>query len=381
MNRGHFVSLSDETLTETVKVAQEASSRTEAAHQLGISERTLRVRLAQATSRNITGDYAGGALPAGRTLGKVTVHYRNGNVVDEWQRQEPGEAELEAFAEELIKTMQSEITPLKPVLNQPSEIDPSLLTLYPMADVHLGQFSWGKETGENYDLKIAKSQFMTSVTKLMRSTPPSEVALIVMLGDYYHADNNEAQTHKSHNHLDVDGRHDKVLHLGVELAVWMIDMALQQHNSVIVHVTRGNHDPMSSKLLATALFFRYQENPRVTIDRSPKDLWSYQWGKNMLSFTHGDMVKAADMPGVMAAFEPEMWGATEFRFGFSGHFHRASKGPLGDEKHGAQWEILPAFTAKDAWNKAMGFSGKRGIVSKTFHATEGLQYTGHINIV
>lgn len=352
----------------------------DAAEELGINESNVRRAVREATRRNLTGEALGGPMPEGYTLGRITRLASPAGTQLEWQHMNPDVEAVENTIEALIEGMAQSITPLQTIAPYTMTRNTEQLTLYPVVDVHLGQFSWGKETGENYDLKIAREQFLRTTRELVGLAPYSGTALIAILGDFFHADNNDATTHKSHNHLDVDGRIDKVLHLGVELCIWHIDLALQKHLDVIVHVSRGNHDPHLSKALATALYFRYQDNPRVSIDRSPMDLWSMQWGVNMLSFTHGDMIKAEQMPGKMAAFEPQMWGNTTERYGFSGHFHRQKKGPLSDEADGATWEILPAFTAKDAWNKAMGFSGKREMQAITFDLNEGRKFTQHARV-
>jgi hypothetical protein len=378
-----FIGLSDEELLATVEAVQ-TLGKAGASRALDISYRAVTHRMASATSRNLLGDYMGGPLPAGRFMGKVTVQReKDGSVVREWQRQMPQAEELAAVFDDLTKVMQSAITPLPLIdVTVTHDMYPTpTLTLYPIVDVHLGMYAWAKESGENYDLEIAKTQFLKSTSDLMRMSPNSDEGLIVVLGDFFHADNNNAQTERSHNHLDVDGRHDKVLHLGTELLIWTIDMALQKHEKVTVKVMRGNHDPYASKALAMALYFRYQgqNNERVTIDRSPLDMWSYQFGQVMLSFTHGDNVKAGDMSGAMAANEAEMWGKTKYRYGFSGHFHK-SKAFGVDEKHGAISEVLPAFTAKDAWNKSMGHSSLRTITSQTFGWDTGRMFRQEVNI-
>lgn len=373
--------LTDDILLETVQAVKEAGSMRRAAVALGVDEKTVRNRMKQATSRKLTGEFLGDKLPEGYILGKVTTLVGPDGKVMEWQHQHPQAELIRDQIDELIEAMGQSITPLPIVDLTQTETDDSLLTVYPVTDVHLGQFSWGKETGENYDLKIALDQFHASVTKLVARSPASNMAIIAILGDFFHADNNDAVTARSHNHLDVDGRHDKVLHAGVELIIWMIDLALQKHEQVIVHVTPGNHDEYASKALGTALYFRYQGNPRVTIDRDPHDLWTYQWGDNMLAFAHGHKVKAEDMPGVMASQAPVMWGSTKYRYAYSGHYHRSKAGPVKDEKHGAIWEILPAFTAKDAWNRSMGHNSLRSIMSKTFGYKTGLEETTQVQIV
>lgn len=375
----NFISLPDDELLDTVKAVEELGV-SGAARALGLSRRAVTHRLASATSRNLLGEYLGPVLPPGRVMGKVTRQYeRDGSVSREWQRQHPDAEQLEELFDQLTAVMQKEITPVAKIAEPEHVTLGEFLTMYPVVDVHLGMYAWAKESGENYDLDIAKDQFQSSVTDLFRASPNSEEALIVVLGDFFHADNNNAQTERSHNHLDVDGRHDKVLHLGGELIIWMIEYALTKHRYVTVKVMRGNHDPYASKALGMALWFRYQGNERVNIDRSPLDMWSFKFGKNMLSFTHGDNIKAGQMPGKMAALEPVMWGETLYRYGFSGHFHR-TKSFGADENNGAISEILPAFTAKDAWNRSMGHASQRTISSHTFHVENGRKFVNQVNI-
>lgn len=374
-----FIGLPDETLLETMEAVERLGSFGAAARELGISRRAVSHRMASATSRNLTGEFLGGKAPDGYHIGKVTRQYNgDGSVAREWPRYQPDADMLANVFDELTAIMQKDVTPLVPI-TPPDNVELDLLALYPVVDVHLGMYAWAKESGENYDLPIAKDQFLRSTTRLMSMTPDAYEALIVVLGDFFHADNNNAQTERSHNHLDVDGRHDKVLHAGAELIIWMIDMALQKHHKVTVKVMRGNHDPYASKALAMALWFRYEGNERVNVDRSPLDMWSYQFGQNMLSFTHGDNIKADQMAGKMAALEPVMWGLTTYRYGFSGHFHK-TKQIAEDESNGAISEVLPAFTAKDAWNRSMGHASQRTIVSMTFDASKGRQYKTFVNV-
>lgn len=365
--------MTDEEIMRRLEAYQTYGSNVEAAKALGINEASIRRARELATRRNLDGTWLGGPTPPGYLMGKVTRHFRgDGTVEQEWQRQHPDIEAVEAAIELILASLPDKITPLPKIANPIGTTD-NWLTLYPITDVHLGQLSWGKETGADYDLHIARDQFERSVSRLMQMSPNSSAALIAVVGDFFHADDNDAQTHKSHNHLDVDGRHDKTLSIGIELLIWMIDMALQKHQVVYVHITKGNHDEKSATALALALYYRYyNNNDRVIIDRDPKELWAFPWGVNMLAFTHGHRIKAEDMPGVMASQWAEMWGKTIYRYGYSGHYHKAKFGPKGgDEKHGARWEILPAFTEKDAFNAGSGHSAIRELTSITFDKEEG----------
>lgn len=371
---------SDNELVDTLRLIEEKGVKGAARH-LGIAPSSVRYRREQASSRNLAGDFKGGPLPPGYRLGKVTVQYdKDGNVTNEWQRQHPDAEQIEAMFKHFLEAFKQEVTQLPEVQLTNLYRNSDYLALYPIVDVHLGQHSWGKETGRDYDLKIAQDQFRKTVRDLMASTVSADTALIVVLGDYFHADDDEAQTQKSHNHLDVDGRHSKVVHVGVELIVWMADIALQKHTNVLIHVQRGNHDPRSHVLLREALWWRYQNNPRVTVDDSPEELWTFEFGAVMLSFTHGDRIKAEDMPAAMAAQQSAIFGRTTYRYAFSGHWHRSKKGPKADETAGVRWEILPAFTEKDAYNRGIGSNSLREMVSILFDKHTGRKTIECVNI-
>lgn len=373
------VHLSDEELRERLALFDQYGSASAVARELGINESSVRRSIRTAVRRGLSHDFDGPPPAEGYQYGRITRLVKGGNSILEWQRLDPSREDFANYVDELIRAMGQKIQPIAEVVPVFSG-DEDLLAMYPVVDVHLGQLSWHPETGEDYDLSIARSEFKRSVGELLLDMPLARTALIVILGDYFHADNNNAETSRSKNRLDVDSRHRKAKFVGMELAVWFIDMALQQHQRVIVHVSRGNHDEESSAALAMALYFRYLENPHVEVDIDPKELWSFEWGTTMLGFTHGDRIKAQDMPGVMAGQWAELWGRTKYRFAYSGHYHREVKGPVADEKHGARWEILPAFTAKDAFNKSIGSSSLRVIKGLVFHKERGLKKTLEVTV-
>src|SRR5262249_31968355 len=154
---------------------------------------------------------------------------------------------------------------------------------------------------------------------------PSDTAIILNLGDFFHSDSNENRTRRSGNPLDVDTRYAKVLHTGVALLCWVVDKALGRHNTVIVRNLQGNHDPYAALALTIAVDAYYRNEPRVKVDTSPAPYFFHRFGKVLIGATHGDMAKAEDMPGVMAGMVPEMWGLSQYRYVYCGHWHSKRK--------------------------------------------------------
>lgn len=322
---------------------------------------TFKSRLRQAVRRNLTGDFWGGDVPEGYIMGNTTQEFKNTLTKQrEWRRLWPV-AGSEAIQEALEEWANKAITPLGPVTPLWAIPSLDLATVYIIPDVHLGQYSWGKETGQSYDLDIAAQTVRKTFQTLVTRAPATAEGIVIGVGDYFHADGNDARTPKSQNSLDVDSRFGKVQWVGAELLIEVVDMALQRHDHVTVKILPGNHDPRAQDALTIAVWFRYLSNPRVTVDRKPGTHWFLKWGRTMIAAHHGHETKPEAMPAVMAAFEPEMWGSTDFRYAYLGHFHKEVAGRTKDERNGAIWEVFQAITAKDAWNRTMGHASGRSI--------------------
>jgi hypothetical protein len=251
----------------------------------------------------------------------------------------------------------------------PRQSDTDLVTVYPIGDHHLGLYTWKPVTGNNYDLSIGQKLLMDTMAALVANAPGAKTGVILNLGDFFHSDNDSNRTPKSGHALDVDGRYAKILRVGVDLLIHCIQLALQRHERVIVRCLPGNHDPYASLALATALGAFFSKSPRVTIDADPSPFFKYRFDKVLIASAHGDMIKAADMPGFVAATWPEDWGATKFRYVYLGHVHHKSIG--GGEKAGVIWETFQTLAPKDIWHHSSGYVSGRSMVSITHHRGKG----------
>lgn len=305
-------------------------------------------------------------LPKGHVLKGVSALIdSDGREIAKWVKSREGVDSVTLV--DAVKLAMAEYKGVAPLIAQPKTTDAELLTLYPIADHHLGMYAWGAETGADYDLHIARDLLINSATELVRSSPASETAVVLNLGDFLHADNSKNMTPASGHILDVDTRFAKVLSLGVDLMRAMVQLALQKHKRVHVRMLPGNHDPHVAVALAIALEMFFHNEPRVIVDKSPSLFWFMQFGSTMLAAHHGHEVKPAHMPGVMAAREPKIWGKTINRYAFLGHFHHTSMG----EENGARWEVLNTLAARDAYSAGKGYTSGRSMKAVTFHKTRG----------
>ncbi len=297
--------------------------------------------------------------------GTSTLYDDKGNVKLRWVKADKArDAErfkewAEALAEELPKAI------AQTTANGGYSDD--TLTVIPFGDPHLGMMAWSRESGDNFDLKIATQDLCNAVDHLVKRTPKSKECLIANLGDYFHFDNNSAETSRGHNKLDTDGRWAKVLMAGLKAMRQCITSALEHHEKVTVINAIGNHDDHSSMFLTIALSNIYENEPRLKIIDDPTLIHYYQFGQNMILVHHGHTIKMDKLPLVAAAEQPRMWGDTKHRFAYTGHIHHDSK----KEFNGMVVESFRTLAARDAWAASMGYQSGRDMKAIILHRQFG----------
>jgi hypothetical protein len=374
--------LSDDTLKETVETYEREGSISQAAKALGLARSTTRDRLAQATARGI-GPYfsSQSGAPVGLEVrGVSTLYGPDGHIRGQWVK-----TGTEQHVEDVIQAIKDAFADYekdrvdKPNVRTLSAA--SLVTVYPIADLHFGMYSWKEETGHDYDTNIAALTLTQAYDELLGRSIPSDLGIILNLGDFFHADNDEQKTRRSGNKMDVDTRYARVLREGVQLLITIIEQAKHQHKHVLVKNIPGNHDPYGSLALTTALAARYASDDRVIVDTEADPIWKFQFGKTMLVAAHGDMVKPTALPAVASARFPHEWGDTEWRYAYAGHWHRKELKKLdGFESGGMEVEVFRTLAPKDAWNTQMGFHARRSLVGITHDRDRGEVHRATVNV-
>lgn len=307
-------------------------------------------------------------IPEGHVVKGVSALVDNeGNTVLQWfkTREELAVADIVATIKEAFAEYEGQAAPIV----SPVAANGDLLTLVPLADWHVGLFSWHGETGTNWDLKIAETTIGQGIEDLVERSPSSDQAIVLGGGDMLHADNQENKTARSGNSLDVDGRYQKVLMTACRLVVRTVDACLRKHKHVTVRILPGNHDEHSSVAVAYFLLAWYRSEPRVTVDVDPSLFFWFRFGKVMLGATHGHEAKAKDMPQIMAHRRAEDWGATRFRYNHTFHLHHTAKTVT--EGGGCITEVHQTPTPQDAWHFGSGFLSGRSLKSITYHKEFG----------
>jgi len=356
---------------ELMDAIKKYGSETKAAKALGINKggvsQSMRgLRKKAARMGYAPGHFNSGVAP-GYLMGKVTVQRNAGGEVERtWERQSPDDRQqlqaIEAWALELA----SSVKPLPKPKQNPKFCDDALLAVYPMGDPHFGMYAWWQDAGEDFDLTIAESLTTGAIDRLVSSSPNAGTALLLNLGDMFHADNQRNQSQSGHQ-LDVDGRWAKVQQVGLNAKIHCIRRLREKHARVIVRINRGNHDGHSSYALALMLSCFFKDDPAVEIDLSPAPAWYFQFGSTLIGSTHGDTLKGADLASIMAADKPKEWGDTKHRFWYVGHVHHHDS----KEYRGCIVEYFRTLAARDAWHQGQGYRSGRDMRCIIIHREHG----------
>jgi len=298
----------------------------------------------------------GESVPAGFQLDKSTVHIKDGEMIQRWDRVTQDKEDAQKAVMDAIESACAGL-PTAPRVATPKSKPTGLLNLYTIADLHIGLYAWGRESGESYSTADARKVLWQCFSDMMDRMPDADDAIICNLGDFLHYSGLIAETPISHNALDTDSRYQKLAEVALELQVWMIGDALKKHKRVHVINVEGNHDESAVAWLKVAVKHIYSNNPRVTVDDSPMPYHAHLHGQTMLAFHHGHKRKDKDLGGLFSA-EPafrEMWGQAARSYIHTGHLHSQSVMEL----PGAVVERHPTLAARSSYESRGGWQSHR----------------------
>lgn len=334
-------------------------------------------------------------VPSPLALKKLSIHQtvdENGEATTDrrWVQFEPKLVDQMEALRDFADGLADSVVPAKPVKRLSDQLVEDMLTVYPLADVHLGMLAWAPETGEDFDLPICEARVNMGLDLLFEQTKPTRTAIIANLGDFFHFDDDAKRTKRAKNELDGDGRWSKVVRLGVDMLKRAIHRALEKHENVIVLNSIGNHDGQTALMLPMILEPHFKDEPRVYVETAPRWHHYYLFGSNLLGFHHGHSTKPAMLPGVMTSdillnpnfdqvlVNPPIYDADapdilisrddiEFCHWYTGHIHHESK----EYEAGILVESFRTLASNDAHASMTGYRSLRDIQAVMIHAENG----------
>lgn len=354
-------------------VIEHGSSRN-AARALGLKSNSSivhalqRVRIA-AANRGYAPEYdATHPVPDGqRVKGQSSYYGADGKLKGQWVKSETDRDRREQMFMDAVRGLAGEFAGLAPHIKAPKRTQDDLLAVYPMGDPHVGMYSYARETGADFDVVIAEQQLVHAADRLVNAAPDASQALVLSLGDFYHADNSDNRSVNHGHSFDVDTRWTKVMEVGIRTLRRIVERALEKHKHVTVRCMPGNHDPHMSPMLGLCLSMFYEGNPRVTVDVEPVYYWFHRFGSVLIGSTHGDKCKPEALPAIMADEVPSDWGATQHRYWYTGHIHTRNVA----EYRGVMWESFRTLAPRDSWHSQQGYKAGRDMYCIVHHRDEG----------
>lgn len=351
-------------LQEAVKAVEEHKSQTAAAEALDIPRTTLQARLRDARRKGITAH----EIPDGFKLAGTSTLYdcETGEAKLEWVKITADQIRQNEMFQSVMEGMADELPRVKPV-SGPKKAAADLCACYPIGDHHTGMLAWHEEAGDDYDLAISEELLMRAVDRLVETALSCESCLIALLGDFLHYDSFTPVTPANRNQLDADSRYPKMVRVAIRMVRYVIERALKRHSQVTVIVEIGNHDPATAIFVAECLANIYEREPRIVIDTSPRHFHYFRFGKNLVGTHHGHGVKMDMLPLIMATDRPQDWGATEYRYVWTGHIHHDSV----KDVQGVRVESFRVLPPTDAWAANAGYRSMRDMKSIILHKEYG----------
>lgn len=286
---------------------------------------------------------------------------RKGDIID-WDN----------FKKEFIETVKKQ----SPIVSRKEYKIGKCLMEVDIFDLHLDKLAWWAETGENYDSKIARKRFFDAINYFIFVTKPFEIDEILFPygNDFFNSDKDYPfpQTTKG-TPQENDIRWQKSYKMGRQMITTAVNM-LSEIAPVKMIGIPGNHDEQKTFYLGDALECTFENNKNVDVDNSPRTRKYFQYGKNLLGFTHGKDIPVSRLLSLMPNETAQFWGKTKYREWHLGHLHHDKKQTsIGTEDHnGIVIRNLKSLKAVDSYEFRKGFGGLGGAEVFIWHKERGL---------
>jgi hypothetical protein len=252
-------------------------------------------------------------------------------------------------------------------INRPQKSSENNLLEISIFDLHIGKLAWAGETFENYDVKIARERFLTSIITLMQHASGFNYNRILFPvgSDFFNSDTINNTT-TSGTPQDEDLRWQKTFDVGVRLLIDAINLMKQNGVPIDIVVIPGNHDFERSYYMGKYLEAWFNNDDTVTINNGASPRKYYRYGNLLLGLTHGSEEKESSLPMLMATdiVSKPLWSVTKFHEWHLGHIHRKrivqydiNKSRLLNEDLGVTVRYLSSLTGTEEWHHKKGFIG------------------------
>lgn len=305
--------------------------------------------------------------PSHLLKGTSTLYDGTGALRQQWVKTERAEQDIADALRATAEALRDDLPKYKPEKEPKRHLSSDLQNVYVITDYHIGMYSWGEETGADWDTDLAERTIIAWFEQAIRSSPDSESAVFAQLGDFLHWDGMVGVTPTSGHVLDADTRFQRVVRVAIRVIRRIISMLLQKHRHLTIIMADANHDPASGVWLREWLASVYSDEPRITVDNSADTYYRVRFGKVLTMYHHGHKRGPKDLPAVLVAKFREDYGATKHHYAHTGHLHH----DVVKECSLMRTEQHRTLAAQDAYASRSGYISGRDAKVITYHREHG----------
>jgi predicted phosphodiesterase len=249
--------------------------------------------------------------------------------------------------------------------------EPVLMTIG-LYDHHFGKLAWARESGMDYDLKIAEDLWRNAIEdSLARARHRNIDQILFGLGnDFLHIDNQNNTTTKG-TPQDTDGRLAKIVEVAITSFIWAVERAMYVAPTHI-RLVAGNHDETVAQLLAMTVKAWFRNTKGVAVDSEPTSRKYHRYGTNLIGMTHGNKEPVAALPGLMKMERKKDYYETECQHWHIGHTHTSRKWTTKsvDTVEGTEIWVMPSLSATDRYHYQHGYIQSRFACHTMYYGRE-----------
>ena len=269
---------------EIIKLTEcQGLSQRDAAKQLNLSRSTVRNHIEtirfNAKRRGYSPEHDWhNPVPDGHKIKGVSTFYdEDGRPIRQWVKSQTDEKRQFEILIQRLERAQEGLKPFKPT-KAPVASDDRLLSLLTVTDFHLGMYAYEAETGEAWDVGIARDVFLNSINDMIKACPKSGTGMLCQLGDFLHWDGILSVTPSSGHILDADTRYGKLVELAMSVMAEAVKMMLKKFGKVVVISAEGNHDISGSIWLRKHIKHLFANEPRLKVIDNDFPYYAYLHG-------------------------------------------------------------------------------------------------------
>lgn len=379
---------------QCLELQQQGMTQQAIADMLGLSRSAVRRRLATA-KRDPAIQTAMGAVGTNMTPSMVWIKTDGHSVMLRPDRDAP---EVEFV--DLVRDSLDDYKPLSPELFAPRiapDVTKDNLMVLDLADVHFGKLCETTETGNKYDIEIARHRTIEGTKALLKKAEPHGVGrvLFVMGNDILHTEDGKSTTSKTPQ--DTDGSFFKSWKAAQQASIEAILECSNVADVDLIHCS-SNHDWRQGWALSQAIAASVsnREGVRAT-DYNMSEIHRkyYGFGRNAIGLTHGDGTKEEKLYGHMVTEGRDLLvNGCDLFYWYCHHLHhkiskrrgvdvfQSEKDHTGNmtsitlggpqvATYGAKIEYVRSPSAPDGWHHRNGYMNRQAVEAFIHHPQDG----------